>query len=260
MIISKLVGGLGNQLFQWACARNLQKIYGHHIRYEDHIEASNRKRDIYKFPNIIFNDEKYINHKFMLQFRLNIKDIFSYEQFIKNGFSDINTVYYLDGYWQGLAYFKDIADELRNELQPSVEFIQINKKIIDEDSLSLHIRRTDYLQIQDYHPVQSLEYYKDAVELLCHTGTIYVFSDDIQWCKDNLKFDKMKFVNNEEPIIDLWFMSLCKKNVIANSTFSWWAAWLNNHPDKKVICPKNWFGPKAPYSDRDILDNDWIKL
>ena len=114
--------------------------------------------------------------------------------------------------------------------------------------------------MQDTHPVQSLSYYESAIDLLNHAGNIYIFSDDIEWCKQNFKFKNMHFIHNEDPLVDLWMMSACEKNVIANSTFSWWAAWLNNHPNKRIICPKKWFGPKAPYSDKDILDNDWIKL
>ena len=260
MIQSRLVGGLGNQLFQWACARNLQNLYGHILSYDDHIQISKRNRDIYRFPNIKLDN----NHLCATQLYQNnsyrIVDNFSYETFSRINFLDTNSVYYLDGYWQGEKYFKDIADQIRNELKPTDDFIEVNKHVSNEDSLSIHVRRTDYLSIQDYHPVQTLEYYKSAIDSLNHSGPIYVFSDDIQWCKDNFKFEKMIFINNEDPIVDMWLMSMCRKNIAANSTFSWWAAWLNSNSNKQVVCPKNWFGPRAPYSDKDILDNDWIKL
>lgn len=252
MIKMKLVGGLGNQLFQWACARNLQNKYGHYIEYIDHIELSNRKRDIYRFPKILMNDAQF--SKPVINKRFYIKDSFRYDLFQNIDFSDLSAEYLLDGYWQGEKYFIDVAQKIKEELQPSHS---IN---IPPNSLSLHIRRTDYLHLQDFHPVQPLAYYESAVDLLNHTDNIYVFSDDIDWCKENLKFNKMTFIHNKDPLIDLWMMSACDKNVIANSTFSWWAAWINKNPNKKVICPKKWFGDKSPYSDIDILDNDWIKI
>jgi len=253
MIQTKLVGGLGNQLFQWACSRNLQKLHGHKLIYDDHIEISNRKRDIYRFPNIQMENKYYLKENNTVKYT-RIRDVFDYDVFKSIDFSNLNTAYYLDGYWQGEKYFKESENEIRKELQP-IETIKL-----PEDSLSVHVRRTDYLNIQDFHPIQQLSYYESAVDLLNHTGNIYVFSDDIEWCRENFRFKNINFVHNEDPLIDLWMMSACAKNIIANSTFSWWAAWLNNNPEKQIVCPKNWFGPKAPYSDKDILDNDWIKI
>jgi hypothetical protein len=260
MIISRLVGGLGNQLFQWACARNLQKLYGHIILYDDHIEASSRNRDLYRFPKIKLDQNHLYDNKIYQNKSNKIFDNFNYNNFSQIDFSDTSQIYYLDGYWQGEKYFKKIADDVRKELEPTDEFLELNKNILNEDCLSIHIRRTDYVNLQEYHPLQTLEYYKSAVDILNHSGPIYVFSDDIEWCKNNLNFNQMTFINNADPIIDMWTMSICKKNIIANSTFSWWAAWINKNKDKKVVCPKNWFGPRIPHSEKDILDNDWIKL
>lgn len=258
MIQTKLVGGLGNQLFQWACARNLQKLYGHKLQYDDHIEYSNRKRDIYRFMKLKLDNPDYVKDAGDYSQFVRVVDSFSYDNFKSIDFSNLSVIYYLDGYWQGEKYFKESEDEIRSELQPSKEFF--DEYQIPDNSLSLHVRRTDYLNLQDYHPVQTLSYYESAIDILNHTGNIYVFSDDIEWCKQNFKFKNMHFIHNQDPILDLWMMSACEKNVIANSTFSWWAAWINGHSNKQVVCPKNWFGPKAPYSDKDILDNNWIKL
>lgn len=260
MIRCKLVGGLGNQLFQWACARNLQKLYGHKLQYDDHIELSNRKRDIYRFPNIRLEKNEYLKDNQSHIQQIQIHDSFNYLNFNSIDFSNLSTIYYLDGYWQGEKYFKESADEIHQELQPTKDCLDNIHKIISKNSLSMHIRRTDYVNLQEYHPVQPLSYYETALNLLNHSGDIYVFSDDIQWCKENLKFEKMTFIHNEDPIMDMWMMSACKKNIIANSTFSWWSAWINSNQDKKIICPKNWFGAKVPYSAKDILDNNWIKI
>lgn len=259
MIITKLVGGLGNQLFQWACARNIQKVYGHDLKYDDHIAISNRNPDLYRFPNLLLTKDEYIKKPEQGFYKsVVINDNFNYEDFKKINFNHTCDHFYLNGYWQGSAYFKDCADEIRQELSPSKEFCDNNK--ISKNSVSLHVRRTDYLNLQNFHPVQTISYYERALEKLNHSGDIYVFSDDIEWCEQNLKFSNMHFVKVKDTITELWLMSMCSNNIIANSTFSWWGAWLNNNQYKKVICPKQWFGPSAPYSDKDILDNDWIKI
>ena len=131
---------------------------------------------------------------------------------------------------------------------------------IDENNISIHIRRTDYVTSNGYHPVQSIEYYKQAIEIIGDYDNIFVFSDDINWCKENLKFDNMIFVDGNDDVEDMWLMSICNHNVIANSSFSWWGAWLNNNPDKKVIAPNNWFGSQTNLNTNDLIPNTWIKI
>jgi hypothetical protein len=126
--------------------------------------------------------------------------------------------------------------------------------------VSLHVRRTDYVTSNGYHPVQSIEYYKNAIDIIGDYDYIFVFSDDIQWCKDNLKFKNMVFMEGFSDIEDLHIMSLCQNNIIANSSFSWWGAWLNIHPEKKIIAPTNWFGEQANLNTSDMIPSDWIKI
>ena len=87
-----------------------------------------------------------------------------------------------------------------------------------------------------------------------------IFSDDIKWCKNNFIGDKFTFIEGEKDYIDLWLMSLCNHNIIANSSFSWWGAWLNQNPNKKVIAPINWFGPEKKLNPKDIYCKNWIKI
>jgi hypothetical protein len=89
---------------------------------------------------------------------------------------------------------------------------------------------------------------------------ILVFSDDISWCKDNLKFDKMNFIEGLDNVEDMWLMSLCDNNIIANSSFSWWGAWLNSNFNKKVIAPLHWFGDSANLNTSDIIPTNWIRI
>ena len=127
-----------------------------------------------------------------------------------------------------------------------------------ENTVSLHVRRTDYVNLQNYHPIAAIQYYKDALDLIEHDKVV-VFSDDINWCKKNFKFNNMVFIEGNSNIEDLYLMSMCNNNVIANSSFSWWAAWLNKNEYKKIVAPKVWFGPAAP-SDKDIIPDTWIKI
>lgn len=96
--------------------------------------------------------------------------------------------------------------------------------------------------------------------MLGEYDNLLVFSDDIDWCKNNLKYDKMYFVQNEPDYIDLYLTSRCKKNIIANSTFSWWAGWLNKDKQKKVVCPVVWFGASGPQDTQDLYPEDWIRI
>ena len=124
----------------------------------------------------------------------------------------------------------------------------------------MHIRRTDYTTSNGYHPVQTVEYYKKALEIIGEYDKLFIFSDDIEWCRNNLKFDNMIFIEGNTDIEDLYLISLCKHNIIANSSFSWWGAWLNKNPNKKVIAPSKWFGDMANLNESDIVPEGWIRI
>jgi hypothetical protein len=257
MIISKLQGGLGNQLFQWAYAKSLS--IDHNIEffldlsfYNLQTNVTKRSYELKKFPNI---NAPIINTSVSNFIRLT--DDFHYR---KTNFDVSRYSYFLDGYWQSENYFKKNEELIKKELSLSEEFLKkISNKDFD-DSVSLHIRRTDYLNNTKIHPVQTIQYYEEALNIIGRYQNLYVFSDDINWCKQNLFFPKMQFVEGQDNIEDLWFMSLCSNNIIANSSFSWWGAWLNNNPEKKVIAPKNWFGQYANINSSDIVPETWILL
>ena len=261
MIITKLQGGLGNQLFQWAFGRNLSNEYGVELFtdisfYNQNIQSI-RNYSLSKFPNLntpVFNSINLSNHKSFLK----VVDNF---QFQKLHFDD-NYNYYLEGYWQSEKYFLRSIDLIKNELCPSDETLKKLKQtlFIDDNVVSMHIRRTDYLTSNGYHPVQSIDYYKKALDIVGDYDHIFIFSDDIEWCKNNLSFNNMIFVDGFDDVENIWLMSMCKNNIIANSSFSWWGAWLNSNPLKKVIGPKKWFGDQTNLNDYDIIPNNWIKI
>ena len=116
--------------------------------------------------------------------------------------------------------------------------------------------------LTNFHPQQSLDYYKQAIETVGPDKTFVIFSDDIEWCKQNLDFIGSKFfISGNKDYEDMYLMSLCNNNIITNSTFSWWGAWLNKNENKIVISPKIWFGKNNSHLDTsDLYCDKWIKL
>jgi len=256
MIILKIQGGLCNQLFQWAYAYKLSKSYELYIDNSFYgtqfLEplVTNREfqlNEISKNPLSLLDNQAY--QKFIQKPVQRIVDDF---HFSKHNFS-LGKNYYLEGYWQSEKYFFEIKDEIINSFTwPEIKDLDF------KNSCSLHVRRGDYLKTQHVHPVQTIDYYNKALDIVQPKGNIFIFSDDIEWCKKNLSFDKMIFMENNSNIYDLRAMSLCSDNIIANSSFSWWGAWLNQNENKKIVCPKNWFSDGT--NDSDIKPTDWIEI
>lgn len=193
----------------------------------------------------------------------------------------------LHGFFQSEKYFKHISDEIRKDyifldehLEPCEEFIS---QFDGQEPIMLHVRRGDpnlvdprgfkwaYVNCSDQHPVQSLEYYENALKHFDGDQPVIVFSDSAEWVKEQEFFSNDRFFISEPqekyadgsflPYADLCLMSLCSHAIIANSLMSWWGAWLQSNPNKKVIAPKMWFGPA--YADKDTKDlyvDNWIIL
>ena len=181
------------------------------------------------------------------------------------GYTDISYKPYTKyrGYFQSEKYFihnrELILDLFKN--QDIIKEIKHKYPHINDKSVSLHVRRGDYVQLSDAHPLQTKEYYDKALNLIPGYENVFIFSDDIEWCKNNLNYDNCTFVENNPDYFDLLAMSLCNHNIIANSTFSWWGAWLNENLNKKIIAPKQWFGVKrANLPSEDIIPKTWITI
>jgi len=159
----------------------------------------------------------------------------------------------LHGYFQSEKYFADYADEVK------AEFVLRTPKYpeeLDQEYIALHVRRGDYLNHPDTHPTCSVEYYTAALEML-PDKPVKIFTDDYDWCSKTFKGNRFS-ISNENFINDFELMTKCHYHIIANSSFSWWAAWLSD--SKKVIAPKKWFGPKAPGSSKDIIPDTWTTI
>ena len=187
----------------------------------------------------------------------------------------------LDGYFQSEKYFKNIDKEIREDFEFVDEIYKPCKEMIDSlgegRKIFLHIRRGDpklqwaYVNLQDAHPLQTWNYYEKALAEFPEDIPVIVFSDVIEWCKEQDFFKPDRFILSETtdefsdgqrvPWTDLCLMSLCTDAIIANSSFSWWGAWLMNNEDKKVIAPKKWFGRQfAHYDMSNLIPEGWIEL
>ena len=175
----------------------------------------------------------------------------------------------LRGYFQSEKYFKNIESIIRDEfsfrnINNEIQIETLKQEILENNSVSIHVRRGDYLKSKihfDLCKTNSIMYIQDKV----NNPKFFVFSDDIEWCKSNQILAECKFVeiesSKENPIVDLYMMSLCKHNIIANSSFSWWAAWLNSFENKVVTAPNKWFtNYKQTSVMKDILPKEWIKI
>jgi hypothetical protein len=273
MVITKLQGGLGNQIFQWAAGKSLSLDFKIPCYFDDEFyfkNSSDTKRtlDITKMPNV---DELSMvgvvgtKHFFLIKDNFHHDSFLNKIRFVQNSNKTGNI--FLDGYWQSEKYFLKNKNQILQELQPD---ILINQKINDsysffeqEKTISLHIRRTDYLTSGGFHPAMPKEYYDQAIET-CNAQNYdvkkVVFSDDIKWCKENLKYENVIYIEGNSNVMDLYIMSKCNDNVIANSSFSWWGAYLNSNQNKKVIAPKIWFGSHTNMNTNDIIPNEWEKI
>lgn len=259
MIITQITGGLGNQLFQWAYGYNLSLINNQTLYLDDSFYSRQSKRK-YILPTIInFNslpsittERPTVNRptKVINETRTIIKQL------------NTNFDYYFIGYWQSTIFFSENKAHIIELLRAPTIFMNkfISRLRNNQITVSMHIRRTDYLQSNGFHVVQPLSYYDQAIEIIGHYDELLIFSDDPIWCHQNLSYKNMTIINPNQynDIETIWLMSMCNHNIIANSSFSWWGAFLNTNPKRKVIAPKIWYGNTDSVCWQDIYNKDWI--
>ena len=276
----KLTGGLGNQMFQFAAGYSIARKNNVELsldlrRYNRRIDHNGfelqKVFDIYSKVNILNNPANF-SFTNIKEF-LNKIDI-TYSKFKEQHFHYTNEIQnipkhsLLNGYWQSELYFKNYAQEIREIFS---FFEKLDKKnlliandIEKNDSISIHIRRGDYLLKQNYNFNQDLrEYYIKAIQESSKYFSYpkyFIFTDDPLWVTENFKIDYPFIVvdinHGTDSFYDMQLMSLCKSNIIANSSFSWWGAWLNDKEDKIIYAPKNWFKDKSICTD-NLIPNSW---
>jgi hypothetical protein len=170
----------------------------------------------------------------------------------------------LDGGFQSEKYFQNNKQYIIDLFKPTVEIKELILSNYPEINqfVSIHVRRGDYLNFPNHHPQQSLEYYQEAVNQIGIDKTYIVFSDDVEGCKEMFEFIPNKFFfNSGTDWLDMYIMSMCEHNIICNSSFSWWAAYLNENTNKIVIAPKKWFGNVyASWDTSDLIPSTWQVL
>lgn len=258
-------GGLGNLLFMFANTFNLSLLYNLElIAYKNNRNnyQGDAKRkliddyDIFKNFKILYDDNTYLNF-----FKIN-ENGFKYQNIVLDNKKNYN----LHGYYQSHKYFwKNFDDFKKLLINPFANSINdyinnLKQTYSNIPIISVHFRRTDYLKHPNYHLNLDINYYIRALEYFDKTNSIFIFfSDDIEWVKSQ-NFDILKnkiYIEEPSDEYNLWLMSKCDHNIIANSSFSLWASYLNENLNKKVICPNKWFGSAGPaHNINDIgLDN-----
>ena len=243
-------GGIGNQLFQLANVYSLSKQYNRKLIISD---KNSSPRPCYwesifqKFKPYLISQQEF--SKMKPKSRSYNWALTKFEYRPIELFENV-PCYNIEGFYQSYKYFN--LYEFKTMLELSIK--PHNYKIEPND-VCIHVRRTDYMQ-NNFHKVLNLDYYLNALDLIEDKGKIYCFSDDIQWCKNNFKNYNIEFVNFGNEIDELLFMSTFPNIIIANSTFSYWAALLGN--PLRVICPFYWFQRNCHLNTKDLRPESWI--
>jgi hypothetical protein len=252
------MGGLGNVLFQISVAYSVS-LRDNMTLIVDSNNHHGAHYGISKYTNNILRNLNFSNT------HLNFP-IFGENGHHYNEIPKFNSNVKLNGYFQSEKYFKQYRNEIINLFSPTNEIVsKLTDKygnILNGVTTSIHIRRGDYLGLTNYHPVLPINYYEESVNLVGKNTNFLIFSDDIEWCETNFDFIPNKiFIKDIEDFEELYLMSMCSNNIIANSTFSWWGAWLNQNKNKIVISPKTWFGQSlSNLETTDIYCENWVKI
>ena len=290
MILARLFGGLGNQMFQYACARRLAHALGATLKLDltaferygprryalDRLNPSagiataqevadfERRAGIAgRLPRLLLRAAP------GLRYEICRERAFAFDP----GVLALRGNVLLEGYWQSERYFHDVAGILRREFAlktaPSARNAAVAERIRGCNAVSVHVRRGDYVQSPEasrLHAVCDVDYYQRAAEIIAGAEPqpqFFLFSDDPAWTGQNLRLrfpaSLVESAGDEDAAEHLQLMSLCRHHVIANSSFSWWGAWLNPRPDKRVIAPRRWFNADAK-DTRDLIPDGWTTL
>ena len=293
MIVVRLMGGLGNQMFQYAASRRLALQHGTDLKLDLSwfAEQSLRKYELdtlcilaeiaTKEDLTLFDLEDAVSlagrlRKFFRRAKKAGGYLALQEEREFHGNSDVLNApdnVYLAGYWQTDEYFSDIRTVLLEEFAPAKELTPADQafadKIAESTSVAVHVRRGDFVsnpKTTAFHGLCGEAYYEKAFSRVASRikdAKFFIFSDDIPWSKENLHPPgETCFIERPHKvpsIVDLHMMRLCRHNIIANSSYSWWAAWLNENPDKSIIAPLKWFEMKG-YDTINLIPTGWTRL
>lgn len=231
-------GRIGNAIFQISATIGYAKKYG--VRF---CFPKWEHQNSFNIPQEFFVDKGLINVK-----SKHSEPGYTYSEI---PFQENCSLY---GYYQSWKYFDNCSEYIRELFTPP------NLDATFKDYCCVHVRRTDYLNYPKHHPIQPMQYYMSAAEKI-PTKKFMVFSDDVEWCKQNFKGNEFAINETSSVASDFSKMVSCSHYIIANSSFSWWAAWLSRSEDKVVVAPNNWFGPAySTWSTEDLIPYKWMRL
>ena len=244
-------GKLGNQMFQYASLRGIADNVG----YDFSIPLTgHRLFEIFEMKNCTLRETNSIVMQSVTH------SGFEFDQDLFNNCLNYTDLY---GYFQTERYFKKIEESIREDftfMSPNESYIkQLREDADGRPLVSIHVRRGDYLGLESYHPVVSTKYYAEAMNIFDNVLFV-VFSDDPGWCMGQEIFSKATVLEASD-VDTMYTMTQCDHNIIANSSFGWWGAWLNNNYQKIITAPKRWFGPAySEYNLSDLYPARWITL
>lgn len=297
MVVSEINSGLGNQMFQYAAGKALADHLKTNLLldttwYDDSIQAQtprNFELNVYPIQGNLANQEivdqlirpssngllNKLKHQLNRRRAIHKQWAFIEPHFhFYSKFFEASSPIYLSGYWQSEKYFLPIADQIRQTFTIEISIQEACFKTFktiqsSTNSVSIHVRRGDMVKNPDVakiHGSCNLDYYlrcMKKVEERIKSPEYFVFSDDPLWCKQNLQSNfPIHFVSDnyaEKSYLDIQLMRQCKHHIIANSSFSWWGAWLNPNPDKIVIAPLNWFA-HSEHNTSDLIPSSWLRF
>lgn len=262
MVTTVLNGGLGNQLFQIAAAYAVARDNDDECAFDFNNKVVNQGNSGVVYCSNYYSKLKELSSgwkpaKVYKQLVFNYKPI-PYHKNLQ-----------LEGYFQSEKFFikykTDIIELFMNKnVESGIRFLLKDKYSVElRNSIGVHIRRGDYLKFPDHHPFPGHGYYYTAIDYICscaRVDCILVFSDDILWCKDEFQGSMVRYVEGLNDAQSMCLMSLTNHNIIANSSFSWWASYFNENKDKITCAPKKWFGSKAESNWDDIYREEMVVL
>lgn len=289
MTIVKITGGLGNQLFQYAFGKYLEKKFDIDVKYHVEVDIirknfTRRDLDLEKFnielhrasENEIYNYLKFKNgllrrgDRKLSQFFPFLRPNYIIQKNAHILLLALQNKGYYDGYWQCCHYVDEVRDVLLKQIKPAPDFYIKHKELLEEInstfSVAIHVRRDDYINVKanaKLYAICEKEYYQAAIKILekeVARPHFYIFSQDKEWVKQNFTGDHFHFVSDNTAIDDMLLMAHCSHNIIANSTFSWWGAWFNTNPNKIVIAPKKWYRGTINLDTKNLIPKNWLRI
>jgi len=291
MKIVNIIGGLGNQMFQYALVVALERKFGEPVYVDTSLFNTYRVHNGLEIERIFgirlrrapeselrrltrYTDNFKLRRLYRKLLPLKKSECLEAKDYTLNdSVLTLDTDRYYDGYWQNYQYFSTVSEELRHTFKFILPIIDSRNTVVldairnSSCAVGLHVRRGDYLKSSKYTGLCGLDYYARAIDEIKRKfadASFFIFSDDIQWCRNNLQTQLgsseqvyVDWNSGTESYMDMRLMSECRHNIIANSSFSWWAAWLNPHSDRIVIAPEKWTNTKINFK---IQMPDWIVM